>query len=214
MLPCALARNVAVQEELEIQQEQPPRAHVVVVAKSEWNQDRCKKHRIYIYMYRYLRICTYLCDLVSKGSFWLLRPLRLTWEQLSDKYTTESMKHSLHRFLGISKDALGALSRAYAGTGFGDDTADWEGHVRGDSNSYLACSVVCSCCRRGRHGCRRSSRGGSSSGSSTAAATATAAGGGAEGGGGGGAGGRGVVGGVVAAVAAAVVGAAVAAAEV
>ena len=168
----------------------------------------------YIYMYRYLRICTYLCDLVSKGSFWLLRPLRLTWEQLSDKYTTESMKHSLHRFLGISKDALGALSRAYAGTGFGDDTADWEGHVRGDSNSYLACSVVCSCCRRGRHGCRRSSRGGSSSGSSTAAATATAAGGGAEGGGGGGAGGRGVVGGVVAAVAAAVVGAAVAAAEV
>lgn len=39
-------------------------------------------------------------------------------------------------------DALGALSRAYAGTGFGDDTADWEGvlsvdGINGFSNSAL-----------------------------------------------------------------------------
>ena len=33
----------------------------------------------------------------------------------------------LNFFIHLMEDALGALSRAYAGTGFGDDTADWEG---------------------------------------------------------------------------------------
>eukprot|EP00913_Durusdinium_trenchii_P025258 g23712.t1 len=79
------------------------------------------------------------CSSIFVGTFLFLQERRVHQEELEIQQEQLLAAPPAPPDLG---DALGALSRAYAGTGFGDDTADWEGvlsvdGINGFSNSAL-----------------------------------------------------------------------------